>query len=94
LTARAILSESASMSERLSSPVAIVGAGGSGIAMATALKRAGVEFEVLEAREGIGGTWRYDPDGDGSACYRALVANTSKLRTQMGFRKMAGRPWE
>ena len=80
------------MSEGPSPPIAVVGAGGSGIAMATALRRAGLAFEVLEARDGLGGTWRYDPDGDGSACYRSLVANTSKLRTQMSFRKMGGRP--
>jgi hypothetical protein len=76
------------------STVAVVGAGGSGIAAATALKRAGLRFDVLEARNGLGGTWRYDPDGYGSACYRSLVANTSKLRTQMGFRRIDGRPWQ
>ena len=74
--------------------VGVVGAGGSGIAVGTALQRAGIEFEILEARDGVGGTWRYDPSGDGSACYESLVANTSKLRMQMSGRKMGGRPWQ
>ena len=63
--------------------VGVIGAGGSGVAAATALQRAGIDFEVLEARDGVGGTWRYDPEGDGSACYASLVANTSKLRMQI-----------
>jgi cation diffusion facilitator CzcD-associated flavoprotein CzcO len=74
-------------------PVAVIGAGGSGILAAAALRRAGVAFEVLEARGGVGGTWRYDADGDGSACYASLVANTSKLRMSPGARRIPGRPW-
>jgi cation diffusion facilitator CzcD-associated flavoprotein CzcO len=41
-------------------PVAVIGPGGSGLLAAAALSRSGVAFEVLEARRGIGGTWRYD----------------------------------
>lgn len=37
--------------------VAVVGAGFGGIAMAIALKRAGIDFEVYERAEGIGGVW-------------------------------------
>jgi dimethylaniline monooxygenase (N-oxide forming) len=74
--------------------VGVIGAGGSGIAAATALRRAGLDFEVLEARDGVGGTWRYDPTGDGSACYASLVTNTSKLRTSMRGNRIGGRPWE
>src|SRR5204863_8853367 len=59
----------------------IIGAGGSGILAATALRRRGIPFELLEARDGVGGTWRYDPDGTGSAAYASLVMNTSKLAT-------------
>src|SRR3954451_7989392 len=77
-----------------SSPVAVVGAGGSGLLAAAALRRRGVEFEVLEARDGIGGTWRYDESGTGSACYRSLVANTSNLRMSVGGRRISGRPWQ
>ncbi len=75
-------------------PVGVIGGGGSGILAARALKRAGLPFEILEARDGLGGTWRYDPDGDGSACYESLVANTSKLRMSVGSRRIPGRPWE
>ena len=75
-------------------PVAVIGAGGSGLLTGAALSRAGVAFELLEARHGIGGTWRYDETGTGSACYASLVANTSKLRMSIGGRKIAGRPWQ
>jgi cation diffusion facilitator CzcD-associated flavoprotein CzcO len=75
-------------------PVAVVGAGGSGLHAAAALRRAGVRFEVLDGRDGIGGTWRYDEAGNGSACYASLVANTSKLRMAFGGRRIAGRPWQ
>ena len=75
-------------------PVAVIGAGGAGLLAAAALRRAGVAFEVLEARDGVGGTWRYDEDGSGSACYRSLVANTSKLRMSVGRKRIPGRPWE
>jgi dimethylaniline monooxygenase (N-oxide forming) len=74
-------------------PVAVIGAGGSGLLAAAALSRLGVAFELLEARRGIGGTWRYDETGTGSACYASLVANTSKLRMSVGGRRIAGRPW-
>jgi cation diffusion facilitator CzcD-associated flavoprotein CzcO len=75
-------------------PVAVIGAGGSGLLAGAALSRAGVAFELLEARRGIGGTWRYDETGTGSACYASLVANTSKLRMSIGGRRIAGRPWQ
>ena len=74
-------------------PVAVIGAGGSGLLAGAALSRSGVAFELLEARRGIGGTWRYDETGTGSACYASLVANTSKLRMSVGGRRIAGRPW-
>lgn len=74
--------------------VGVIGAGGSGIVMGAALANAGLDFEILEARDGIGGTWRYDPDGAGSACYASLVTNTSKLRTSLRSGRIAGRPWE
>jgi dimethylaniline monooxygenase (N-oxide forming) len=74
--------------------IGVLGAGGSGIAVATALQRAGLDFEVLEARDGVGGSWRYDPKGDGSACYASLVANTSKLRMQILGRKIGGPLWQ
>jgi cation diffusion facilitator CzcD-associated flavoprotein CzcO len=75
-------------------PVGIIGAGGSEIVAAVALGRAGVDCEVLEARDGIGGTWRYDPHGNGSACYASLVTNTSRLRTSLRSGRIPGRPWQ
>jgi hypothetical protein len=75
-------------------PVAVIGAGGSGILAAIALRRAGLPFEICEARDGVGGTWRYDPDGDGSACYESLVTNTSRLRTSPAAKRIPGRPWQ
>src|SRR4051794_21492405 len=82
------------MAPDMGAPVAVIGAGGSGLLAAAALRRAGVEFELVEARDGVGGTWRYDERGDGSACYESLVANTSKLRMAVGGRAIPGRPWQ
>jgi dimethylaniline monooxygenase (N-oxide forming) len=81
------------MTESSAPPVAVVGGGGSGLLAAAALRRAGLPFEVLEGRDGIGGTWRYHENGHGSACYASLVANTSKFRMAFGGRRIAGRPW-
>src|SRR5947207_15325743 len=72
--------------------VGVIGAGGSGILAATALRRRGIPFELLEARDGVGGTCRYDPDGTGSAAYASLVMNTSKLATQPRARRLPGPP--
>ena len=72
----------------------MIGAGGSGILAATALTRAGLHVEICEARDGVGGTWRYDPDGNGSACYASLVTNTIRLRTSPAAKRIPGRPWQ
>jgi cation diffusion facilitator CzcD-associated flavoprotein CzcO len=49
-------------------PIAIIGTGFSGIAMAVLLKRAGIEsFTILEKASDIGGTWR-DNTYPGAAC--------------------------
>jgi dimethylaniline monooxygenase (N-oxide forming) len=73
--------------------VGVIGAGGSGILAAAYLRRRGIPFELLEAREGVGGTWRYDPEGTGSAAYDSLVMNTSKLATSPAAMRIPGRPW-
>lgn len=75
-------------------PIGVIGAGGSGLLAATALVREGLPVEIVEARAGVGGTWRYDPDGDGSACYASLVTNTSRLKTSPAVRRIPGRPWQ
>lgn len=74
-------------------PIGVIGAGGSGIMAAAALLRAGLPVALLEARDGVGGTWRYDHDGNGSACYASLVTNTSRLRTSPALRRIPGQPW-
>ncbi len=71
-------------------PVGVIGAGGSGILAAAALRARGVPFEVLEARDGIGGTWHY---GEGSAAYDSLVMNTTKLATSPRTMRIPGAPW-
>lgn len=49
-------------------PIAIIGAGFSGICMAIQLKKAGIDsFTILEAAEDVGGTWR-DNTYPGCAC--------------------------
>src|SRR5207248_11003283 len=74
--------------------VGIIGAGGSGILAATGLRGRGIPLELLEARDGVGGTWRYDRDGTGSAAYAALVMNTSKLATSPRALRVAGPSWQ
>lgn len=44
-------------------PVCVVGAGPAGLAMARALKAAGLPFEVIEKNPGIGGIWNADHPG-------------------------------
>jgi cation diffusion facilitator CzcD-associated flavoprotein CzcO len=39
-------------------PALVVGGGFAGIGMGIALKRAGLDFQILEAAEDVGGTWR------------------------------------
>src|SRR5512140_3071456 len=73
--------------------VGVIGAGGSGILAATYLRRRGIPFELLEARDGVGGTWHYDPDGAGSAAYDSLVMNTTKLASSPALMRIPGRPW-
>ena len=82
------------MGELADGAVGIIGAGGSGILAATALRRRGIPFELLEARDGVGGTWRYDPEGTGSAAYASLVMNTSKLATSPRALRISGPPWQ
>src|SRR3954468_5774887 len=48
--------------------VAIVGAGASGLCMAIALRKAGIEtFTIFEKSDGVGGTWR-DNSYPGAGC--------------------------
>ncbi len=75
--------------------VAVIGAGFSGVAAAKCLLEAGITPVVFEAREAIGGVWRFDdtqPDGD-SAAYRGLHTNTPQRSTAFAdFPFPAGTP--
>lgn len=44
----------------LNTPVLIVGAGVSGMALGVALKKLNISFEIIEAAEEVGGTWWYN----------------------------------
>jgi cation diffusion facilitator CzcD-associated flavoprotein CzcO len=61
--------------------VGIVGAGPAGLAAAAALQREGIEYEVLERHEAIGGIW--DIDNPGSPMYES--AHFISSRTLSGF---------
>lgn len=59
-------------------PVAIVGAGSSGLAALKTLREAGLDAVAFEAGSGIGGNWRFRNDNGRSAAYASLHINTSK----------------
>jgi cyclohexanone monooxygenase len=62
----------------------VIGAGISGIAMGVRLKRAGIDdFRILEAADGLGGTWRVNT-------YPGAAVDIASLIFQFGFRT---HPW-
>ncbi|GDY28537.1 flavin-containing monooxygenase [Gandjariella thermophila] len=63
--------------------VCIVGAGFSGLAAASALRRRDVAFTCVESAAGVGGIWRYSDGGESisSPSYRGLHLNTSRAVT-------------
>lgn len=64
--------------------VLVIGAGISGIAMGIRLKRAGIDdFRILEAADGLGGTWRVNT-------YPGAAVDIASLIFQFGFRT---HPW-
>ncbi|HEX2084363.1 MAG TPA: FAD-dependent oxidoreductase, partial [Solirubrobacteraceae bacterium] len=67
--------------------VCVVGAGGAGLASAYALAERGIPFRVLEARDGIGGMWRYGA----TFAYASLTSNTSRYRTSFRAHRMRRR---
>jgi dimethylaniline monooxygenase (N-oxide forming) len=62
--------------------VAVVGAGGSGLAVLKALRDEGIGCECFERGSAIGGNWRYENDSGLSAAYASLRTNVSRQRMQ------------
>src|SRR3954451_5759158 len=60
--------------------VAIIGAGGSGLCTAKALRDRGIEHTVLEASDDVGGNWYFGNPNGRSSAYRSLHIDTSKDR--------------
>ncbi|MBB2964258.1 NAD(P)/FAD-dependent oxidoreductase [Methylobacterium sp. R2-1] len=60
--------------------IGIIGAGASGIGIAKALRREGIEFDLLESTSRVGGNWQ--PDGPASKMYRSAHLISSKRNTQ------------
>lgn len=61
--------------------VCIIGAGGSGLALAKTLYQAGVPFDCFEKSDRVGGLWVFKNKSGMSGAYRSLHANTSRNRT-------------
>ncbi|HEX2087888.1 MAG TPA: NAD(P)-binding domain-containing protein [Solirubrobacteraceae bacterium] len=61
---------------------AVIGAGSSGIAAAKALHERGVDFDVYEKSDRVGGNWVFGNKNGMSAAYRYLHINTSRERMQ------------
>jgi hypothetical protein len=60
----------------------VIGAGSSGIAAAKKLKDAGIEFDVFEKSDQVGGNWLFGNRNGMSAAYRSLHINTSRDRME------------
>ena len=61
---------------------AVIGAGSSGIAAAKALQERGIDFDVYEKSDRVGGNWVFGNKNGMSAAYRYLHINTSRERMQ------------
>ena len=64
----------------MATKVCIIGAGCSGFTTAKRLADHGVDFDVFEASDRIGGNWAYGNPNGKSACYQSLHIDTSKWR--------------
>ncbi|HVR18848.1 MAG TPA: NAD(P)-binding domain-containing protein, partial [Polyangiaceae bacterium] len=60
----------------------VIGAGSSGLAVAKALREAGVPFDCFEESDRVGGLWVFKNKNGKSAAYRSLAINTSRDRMQ------------
>ena len=71
------------MPDRALLPTAcIIGAGSSGIAAAKKLQDAGIEFDVFEKSDRVGGNWVFGNRNGMSSAYRSLHINTSRDRME------------
>lgn len=70
-------------SSGVTADICIIGAGSSGIAMAKALRDAGLAFDCFEKGSALGGMWRYGNDNGLSSAYENLHIDTS--RDNLGF---------
>ena len=57
--------------------VCLIGAGASGVTVATSLHRRGISFDWFEKGSALGGLWRYDNDSGTSSAYQSLQIDTS-----------------
>jgi cation diffusion facilitator CzcD-associated flavoprotein CzcO len=62
--------------------VCIVGAGCSGFTTAKRLQDHGIDFDIFEKSDRVGGNWAYRNPNGASACYQSLHIDTSKWRLQ------------
>src|SRR5919199_3729371 len=60
----------------------VIGAGSSGIAAAKKLRDAGIEVDVFEKSDRVGGNWVFGNKNGMSAAYRSLHINTSRDRME------------
>lgn len=71
--------------------IAIIGAGSAGLATARALGERELDYVVFEARDGLGGNWRYEEAPGRGSAYASLTTNTSRRRTAFSGMPIAGR---
>lgn len=70
-----------------SGKVCIIGAGPSGLASALALKAEGIDFDIFDPRDQVGGIWVLDP-----APGRTCAWETMNLNSPRGYYEFAGFP--
>lgn len=70
----------------MSQPIAIIGAGASGITVGKTMARAGRDFEIIERTSDFGGNWQ--PEGAASKMYHSAHLISSKINTQFSDQPM------
>ncbi|MFI7587201.1 flavin-containing monooxygenase [Spongisporangium articulatum] len=62
--------------------VAVIGAGASGLSVAKVLHERGLDFDVFELSDRVGGMWVFRNPNGRSGAYRSLRINTSRARME------------